>query len=64
MLLLGGFTIAAALSKTRMDAQIALKILSAAGSRPSFVLLTLMGVSTFASMWIRSVGLSLPACAR
>ncbi|WVQ81862.1 hypothetical protein IAT38_003989 [Cryptococcus sp. DSM 104549] len=55
MLLIGGFTIAAVLSKTRLDVMTATRILNAAGSNPSFVLLVLMCVATFASMWISNV---------
>ncbi|WVQ74954.1 hypothetical protein IAR50_004562 [Cryptococcus sp. DSM 104548] len=55
MLLIGGFTIAAVLSKTRLDVMTATRILNAAGSKPSTVLLVLMVVATFASMWISNV---------
>ncbi|KAK8854806.1 hypothetical protein IAR55_003545 [Kwoniella newhampshirensis] len=55
MLLIGGFTIAAVLSKTRLDVMTASRILNAAGSKPSVVLLVLMFVATFASMWISNV---------
>jgi di/tricarboxylate transporter len=55
MLLIGGFTIAAVLSKTRLDVMTATRILNAAGTRPSVVLLVLMCVATFASMWISNV---------
>lgn len=55
MLLIGGFTIAAGLSRTRIDHMTASRILTAAGSNPSFVLLVLMFVATFASMWISNV---------
>ncbi|OWZ77511.1 phosphate transporter [Cryptococcus neoformans Bt85] len=55
MLLIGGFTIAAVLSKTRLDVMTATRILNAAGSNPSVVLLVLMSVATFASMWISNV---------
>ncbi|KAK4688593.1 phosphate transporter, partial [Tremellales sp. Uapishka_1] len=55
MLLIGGFTIAAVLSKTRLDVMTATRILNAAGTRPSVVLLVLMFVATFASMWISNV---------
>jgi hypothetical protein len=55
MLLIGGFTIAAALSKTRMDVIMATRILNLAGTRPSVVLLSQMAVATFASMWISNV---------
>jgi phosphate transporter len=55
MLLIGGFTIAAVLSKTRLDVMTATRILNAAGTKPSVVLLVLMFVATFASMWISNV---------
>lgn len=55
MLLIGGFTIAAVLSKTRLDVMTATRILNAAGTKPSVVLLVLMCVATFASMWISNV---------
>lgn len=55
MLLIGGFTIAAGLSRTRIDHMTASRILNAAGSNPSTVLLVLMSVATFASMWISNV---------
>jgi phosphate transporter len=53
MLLIGGFTISSALSKTNIDRILITKVLSLAGSRPSTVLLAFMAVSCFASMWIR-----------
>jgi len=55
MLLIGGFTISSALSKTNIDRVLITRVLSLAGTRPSTVLLTFMGVSCFASMWIRFV---------
>lgn len=55
MLLIGGFTIASALSKTGIDRLLITRVLSFAGTRPSTVLLAFMGVSCFASMWIRYV---------
>ncbi|TXT14263.1 uncharacterized protein COLE_00456 [Cutaneotrichosporon oleaginosum] len=55
MLLIGGFTIAAGLSRTRIDHMAASRILTSAGSNPSVVLLVLMFVATFASMWISNV---------
>ncbi|KAG6917852.1 hypothetical protein DXG01_000757 [Tephrocybe rancida] len=55
MLLIGGFTISSALSKTNIDRVLITKVLSLAGSRPSTVLLAFMGVSCFASMWISNV---------
>jgi phosphate transporter len=53
MLLIGGFTIAAALSKTNIDRVLITRVLSLAGTRPNVVLLAVMGVACFASMWIR-----------
>lgn len=55
MLLIGGFTLAAALSKHNIDKVVAAKVLSLAGTRPSTVLLAYMGVACFASMWISNV---------
>ncbi|KAH9902404.1 Sodium/sulfate symporter [Cubamyces lactineus] len=55
MLLIGGFTIASALSKTAIDRVLITKVLSLAGTRPSTVLLAFMGVACFASMWISNV---------
>lgn len=55
MLLLGGFTIAAALSKHNIAKVMATFVLSKAGTKPRNVLLTSMFVSMFASMWISNV---------
>ena len=55
MLLLGGFTIAAALSKYNIAKMMATFVLSKAGTRPRTVLLTVMGTACFASMWISNV---------
>lgn len=55
MLLLGGFTIAAALSKYDIARRMAMFVLSKAGTKPSAVLLTSMFVSMFLSMWISNV---------
>ncbi|KAF7619119.1 SPX domain-containing protein [Aspergillus oryzae] len=55
MLLLGGFTIAAALSKYDIARRMAMFVLSKAGSSPRVVLLTNMFVSMFLSMWISNV---------
>ncbi|KAJ7278224.1 SPX domain-containing protein [Mycena rebaudengoi] len=49
MLLIGGFTISSALSKTNIDRVLITRVLSLAGTRPSTVLLAFMGVSCFAS---------------
>ncbi len=55
MLLLGGFTVAAALSKYDIAKRIATFVLSKAGTKPRTVLLTNMFVAAFASMWISNV---------
>ncbi|KAF8575970.1 hypothetical protein K439DRAFT_1664820 [Ramaria rubella] len=55
MLLIGGFTIASALSKTNIDRVLITRVLSLAGTRPNVVLLAFMGVACFASMWISNV---------
>lgn len=55
MLLLGGFTLAAALSKFDIAKRISLFVLSKAGTRPRTVLLCNMFVAAFASMWISNV---------
>ncbi|PWN89439.1 SPX-domain-containing protein [Acaromyces ingoldii] len=54
-LLLGGFTLAAALSKYSIDKLLAQKVLRLAGTRPATVLLAHMAVACFASMWISNV---------
>lgn len=55
MILLGGFTLAAVLSKYQIAKTLATIILSRAGTNPRVILLTLMFVSTFLSMWISNV---------
>ena len=55
MLLLGGFTLAAALSKQNIDKVLATQVLSFAGTKPRNVLLAYMCVACFASMWISNV---------
>ncbi|KAI5305250.1 ribosomal protein S8A [Ascosphaera pollenicola] len=55
MLLLGGFTIAAALSKYDIARRMATFVLSKAGMRPQTVLVTNMFVSMVLSMWISNV---------
>ncbi|KAG8531123.1 uncharacterized protein KY384_004480 [Bacidia gigantensis] len=55
MLLLGGFTIAAALSKFHIAKFLATFVLSKAGTRPRTVLLTNMFVALILSMWISNV---------
>lgn len=55
MLLLGGFALAAAMSKFHIAKAMATVVLSKAGTRPSAVLLANMLVATVASMWISNV---------
>ncbi|KAI8922118.1 SPX domain-containing protein [Powellomyces hirtus] len=55
MLLLGGFSLASALSKHNIAKGLASFVLGKAGSKPQWVLLANMFVSTFASMWISNV---------
>ncbi|KAK3848059.1 MAG: plasma membrane phosphate transporter Pho87 [Linnemannia gamsii] len=55
MLLLGGFTIASALSKYGIAKAIASTVLSKAGTDPKWVLLANMFVATIASMFISNV---------
>ncbi|KAK0634716.1 SPX domain-containing protein [Bombardia bombarda] len=55
MLLLGGFTLAAALSKCSIDKRIATFVLSKAGTKPSTVLIANMAVAAVASMLISNV---------
>ncbi|KAI5291999.1 low-affinity phosphate transporter [Ascosphaera acerosa] len=55
MLLLGGFAIAAALSKYDIARRMATFVLSKAGTRPQTVLITNMFVGMFLSMWISNV---------
>lgn len=55
MLLLGGFAIAAALSKYHIAKMLATFVLSKAGTNPKVVLLTNMFVAMFLSMWISNV---------
>ena len=55
MLLLGGFTLAAALSKCKIDRRMATLVLSKAGTSPKVVLIANMFVAAFASMLISNV---------
>ncbi|GMM38893.1 SPX domain-containing inorganic phosphate transporter [Saccharomycopsis crataegensis] len=55
MLLLGGFTLAAALSKYNIAKILSSYILFFSGSNPKRVLLAIMGVAMFLSMWISNV---------
>lgn len=55
MLLLGGFTLAAALSKFHIAKMLATQILTRSGTNPKFVLFSLMSVAAFLSMWISNV---------
>ncbi|MBD3158923.1 MAG: DASS family sodium-coupled anion symporter [Candidatus Lokiarchaeota archaeon] len=51
-LILGGFLIGRALSKYELDKRLALMILSRSAGSGSTLILTIMGVSAFLSMWI------------
>jgi len=55
MLLLGGFAIAAALSKHFIAKQLAISVMSRVGRKPQNVILAAMFVATFASMFISNV---------
>ncbi|CCD27360.1 Pho91p NDAI_0K01690 [Naumovozyma dairenensis CBS 421] len=55
MLLLGGFTLAAALSKYNIAKVLSTYILASAGTNPHIILLTNMFVALFASMWVSNV---------
>lgn len=55
VMLLGGFALAGALSKYGIAKAFASHVLSRAGTRPRWVLLTTMFVSLFLSMWISNV---------
>lgn len=55
MVLLGGFAIAAALSKHGVAKAFASTVLSKAGSRPRYVILVNMYLATFLCMWISNV---------
>jgi phosphate transporter len=55
MLLLGGFTLAAALSKCKIDKKLATLVLSKAGTSPKTVLIANMLVAAVASMLISNV---------
>ncbi|KAG0200710.1 low-affinity phosphate transporter [Mortierella sp. GBA30] len=55
MLLLGGFAVAAAMSKFHIAKAMATVVLSRAGTSPGSVLLANMLVATVASMWISNV---------
>mmetsp|Transcript_43974 Transcript_43974/g.71540 ORF Transcript_43974/g.71540 Transcript_43974/m.71540 type:complete len:707 (-) Transcript_43974:196-2316(-) len=55
MLVLGGFTMASALSKYDLDKRLAVFVLSKAGSHPMLILFTIMLMAVFLSMWISNV---------
>lgn len=55
MILIGGFTLAAALSKYNLAKILSSYILALAGTNPRNVLLAIMCVSLFLSMWISNV---------
>lgn len=55
LLFLGGFTMAAALDKYGVSERLALSLLTRAGTRPSRVLLMIMVLCVFLSMWVSNV---------
>lgn len=55
MVLLGGFTLAAALSKYNIAKVMASYVLAASGNKPRNILFAIMSVSLFLSMWISNV---------
>ncbi|CAO3592400.1 unnamed protein product [Absidia cylindrospora] len=55
MMLLGGFALAAAVGKYGIAKAFATHVLSRAGTRPRWILLAIMLVSGFLSMWISNV---------
>jgi phosphate transporter len=55
MLLLGGFSLAAALSKYNIAKMVSTWILSKAGTNPRVILLTVMSVALVVSMWVSNV---------
>ncbi|WPK27207.1 hypothetical protein PUMCH_004584 [Australozyma saopauloensis] len=55
LLLLGGFTLAASLTKYNIARIISTWVLSKAGTSPSMVLLTIMSIALFMSMWVSNV---------
>lgn len=55
MILMGGFTLAAALSKYDIAKVISSYILAIAGTKPRNVLISIMSVSLFLAMWISNV---------
>jgi anion transporter len=55
LLFLGGFTMAAALDKYGVSERLAVMLLSKAGKRPSRVLLVIMTLCVFLSMWVSNV---------
>ncbi|OWB80539.1 hypothetical protein B5S32_g4823 [[Candida] boidinii] len=55
MILIAGFTLAAALSKYNIAKVVSSWVLASAGTSPRRILLAVMGVSMFLSMWISNV---------
>ena len=55
MILMGGFTLAAALSKYNVAKVVSSFMLAFAGTNPKYVLLAIMCVSLFLAMWISNV---------
>ncbi|RKP27366.1 SPX domain-containing protein, partial [Syncephalis pseudoplumigaleata] len=55
VMLLAGFTLAAALTRHDISRRAATFVLSRAGTHPAVILLACMGIATFSSMWITNV---------
>lgn len=55
LLLLGGFTLAASLTKYHIAKLMSTWVLSKAGTNPSVVLFTIMFIALFSSMWVSNV---------
>ncbi|CAF0969591.1 unnamed protein product [Brachionus calyciflorus] len=58
ILLFGGFTLVIALQKTGLHERIALKIIRLFGSDPKWILLGIMLVTSFASIWISNAAVT------
>eukprot|EP00744_Colponema_vietnamica_P002545 GILI01003974.1.p1 GENE.GILI01003974.1~~GILI01003974.1.p1 ORF type:complete len:712 (-),score=239.90 GILI01003974.1:196-2331(-) len=57
-MILGGFTIAAAMSKLRLDKELAYFVLAKVGTKPSTVLFSMIMLGGFLSMWVSNVAAS------
>ncbi len=52
MLFLSGFLLARALSRWRLDVRLALAVVAVVGDRPRLIVLAMMAVTAFLSMWV------------